>query len=1174
MMILGIRKQWFGVVFTFLFLAAGAGVAKAQVSAVTATITDSDGQTWNNGKWSATLYNPFPANLPSIGGVPLTNAQLNLSGVMSNSGVLTGNFSDNSFIAPSGTQWQITICPNASVQCSTGLTPITGAAPNLSSYLSSITTKIRFPASPTSYGYLDAEVSPIPNSGGQYFNVTSQMTRQWTGTAWQNGGGGGGGLSGQTVACAPKAATATTSTGSLPVCDDGTTTTLTHPTVIPSATFSGPNPMAGTAGAIGYGQGTFGASALPANVVMEIGPTSVPTPYAEVLPSAVPSVGQVRTVTALNAVTGGGQAVVESWTTIPSQAQTNALLTSPGPIGSVIPGPIAAQATNYTSQARYGGNQLFAGAPLDCSETFLPGDNGGLGSSTCLTIAQDNDWSVGWDYGSPGQGSDNSWFGHGEFAIGGASYPHNGFSSYSAGIHQGIFLNGTWAGPGDKIAENFSVLFKPAMIAGSDEGINIVRTAVGELPEYLGTVAVGGGGAGATTITLNCTANCPGIGLNSPLIDLASVQAGTVTSVGLVGGLETLTTSLTVTSSFTGTLAAAVDVPRTIANNTGQLSKASVTVNFNTATALTTSSICDVLGAGFAEIIQPTAVGSLSGGVQSITAIFRYSHAAGEQINCGGAVGSYIEVVAASVGSNRYLEQVYASTAPHTITAGHKAVNNFDNNLSGLTAEPIKMYQGAEVVGVINPGTGAPDGGYLAVMPNAAAWTNGDNVEDTNNISSSWNLNFITNQFPINNPYALRIQENDAWPGLGGALQSSGFSGWKQFDNSGNTVGSYAGAGGIFKAPFLFNVIGPVSNGLKLQYAPLLASVPSLGNCSGYIICANALAPGATTTQIKVLGAQVGTRADSSLFFDAGTWSLGGNLIVAVNTTTLGTLSGRVGLISDQIGSGAGPQGVQSIVRSSSSTPNLLSIGGQATGGAGAFSGVMMGVPNYQSTQVDSPVGGVWLYNAAGGAIPGPLTVGLSLDIVSTGTHVPGVYLASQANGYGVSIADGNTLPPAGGVSLGPAATVTAAGVINGTGVTIGGVNVCQSNGTNCPVVLQLNNSAWNIAPSLFSTVTMLGAVNYAPYTDSAGPRITVRQSGTISCTVAPTINFMDLGVTASTAYGSATSIASVTTATTDGVFTGSGIIPLTSTHYYGIAFSAGTCVTPPTFDISVQAAW
>ncbi len=136
-------------------------LAPAQTTAVTATITDTDGQTWNNGFWSATLYNPFPANPPSYNGVPLTAAQMNLSGFMDGSGVLTGTFSDNSLLAPNGTQWNITLCPQANVQCSTGLTAIIGSSANLSTLFSSYTKPIRIPASWNAYMYVDTEVYQI-----------------------------------------------------------------------------------------------------------------------------------------------------------------------------------------------------------------------------------------------------------------------------------------------------------------------------------------------------------------------------------------------------------------------------------------------------------------------------------------------------------------------------------------------------------------------------------------------------------------------------------------------------------------------------------------------------------------------------------------------------------------------------------------------------------------------------------------------------------------------------------------------------------------------------------------------------------------------------------------------------------------------------------------------------
>jgi len=51
---------------------------------------------------------------------------------------------------------------------------------------------VRFSATGGAYGYADAEVNTNPGIGSQYFNVISNVNRQWTGTVWQNAGGTGG----------------------------------------------------------------------------------------------------------------------------------------------------------------------------------------------------------------------------------------------------------------------------------------------------------------------------------------------------------------------------------------------------------------------------------------------------------------------------------------------------------------------------------------------------------------------------------------------------------------------------------------------------------------------------------------------------------------------------------------------------------------------------------------------------------------------------------------------------------------------------------------------------------------------------------------------------------------------------------------------------------------------
>lgn len=112
----------------------------------------------------------------------------------------------------------------------------------------------------------------------------------------------------------------------------------------------------------------------------------------------------------------------------------------------------------------------------------------------------------------------------------------------------------------------------------------------------------------------------------------------------------------------------------------------------------------------------------------------------------------------------------------------------------------------------------------------------------------------------------------------------------------------------------------------------------------------------------------------------------------------------------------------------------------------------------------------------------------------------------------------------------------------------------------------------WNVQPGLFATVTMIGPVFYEPLAAVIN-QVSVRLSGTIVCSSAPTINIMDLGASPTTVYGSATSISSNTTGTSDGVYAvGPALgVGVTAGHYLGVAISFGTCATPPTIDVTAQ---
>ena len=176
-----------------IFLLLCASCAPAQTSNVTATITDSDGQTWNNGTYSISFVPSTTNSAPPIwNGSPMTTAQKGpYTGTLSGTGVLTVSLPDNSFITPPNSQWAFTLCSNTSAPCSTVTLIVTGAAPNLSTTLSQGVKAPRFSATLNAYGYLDGEVFPIPVPGGRYFNVNSLLGRLWNGSAWINEGSGG-----------------------------------------------------------------------------------------------------------------------------------------------------------------------------------------------------------------------------------------------------------------------------------------------------------------------------------------------------------------------------------------------------------------------------------------------------------------------------------------------------------------------------------------------------------------------------------------------------------------------------------------------------------------------------------------------------------------------------------------------------------------------------------------------------------------------------------------------------------------------------------------------------------------------------------------------------------------------------------------------------------------------
>lgn len=159
----------------------------AQSTVVSGTVTDNLGQVWSNGSitavfygtpgypppfnWSGGSYNPYP---PTV--------------TLSPTGIFSITLPSNNAIAPGGSQWTFTVCPNATFTCASVNIPLTTSTIDISSLLtaaigSTIIQPIVQPT-PVNSAYGNSEVKTPPAWGHLFFDTTLKALKFWNGTTW------------------------------------------------------------------------------------------------------------------------------------------------------------------------------------------------------------------------------------------------------------------------------------------------------------------------------------------------------------------------------------------------------------------------------------------------------------------------------------------------------------------------------------------------------------------------------------------------------------------------------------------------------------------------------------------------------------------------------------------------------------------------------------------------------------------------------------------------------------------------------------------------------------------------------------------------------------------------------------------------------------------------------
>ena len=307
-----------------------------------------------------------------------------------------------------------------------------------------------------------------------------------------------------------------------------------------------------------------------------------------------------------------------------------------------------------------------------------------------------------------------------------------------------------WSGAATRPADEGGTGFRTAFVVGGSD--------------QTGHVATSGGGANATQITLSDTTN-GGYGVGRPIIDRTDdVLALTLTSCNTVSGPSTsaqidsgyvlCTTSASVPVSKQFTLAQNISTPT---DKTFQ--RTSQTFNINTTTQLSVGDLLSI-GGMYYETTRITAAGTLSGGVQSITAPLYYSHWSGTiafanhgGVGMGGRWAEPTLITAANTAGVKNILVVLGSPDATHLAIFSPVTGSMDP--LGAVGSAFNIYHGAYITDVRDTTglVGSQSNGYhFAMMDNDAAWANGASIEVAQEVNQTWKV--ITGVQSVYNPEA------------------------------------------------------------------------------------------------------------------------------------------------------------------------------------------------------------------------------------------------------------------------------------------------------------------------------------------------------------------------------------------------------------------------------------